>query len=335
MGYPNHALVPIAVLHDNPGINKEEFAELLLQTNVYTGEIPRLLLVDADWRGFKFKNIPRKTDPTGFFQEFRQVKLTRKQQNTIIRKANLKRWDNRDLEYFNRGQSAHFVHEGLFGLAEILGLENTEEYKTNTRPNNYPYRIQSVFMGEGEDRSLGFILHWYKRKNKGFQNLDSMTDKYPWLHPERIFDFSRKSGHFQNRVAEDFPMYKWNQRDGKYYLDKDHMMETTHTGLDQSFETYCQPCGYTDFIVTLEAVRNKAWKLLSYRGLQHLENFFKKWPDAKIAYEKAVIDSHTSLYAKQQGMTHNELLRFRLTAGIDEIERQTSNFRLSRPIDGD
>lgn len=70
--------------------------------------------------------------------------------------------------------------------------------------------------------------------------------------------------------------------------------------------------GYTDLILTKEAIKHKAWKLLSYKGRGHLQDFLRDFPDARVEYERAVFDSHTSLSAKLQGLSVSDFLRFRM-----------------------
>jgi hypothetical protein len=70
--------------------------------------------------------------------------------------------------------------------------------------------------------------------------------------------------------------------------------------------------GYTDLILTAEAIRHNAWKLLSYKGRMYLQDFLQDFPDSRAEYNHAVWDSHTSLSAKLQGMSISDFLRFRM-----------------------
>ena len=58
MGYPYHELVPVVILADNPGVTKEELAELYRQTNLYSGEIPYYSFKSRSWDG-SFKSALR------------------------------------------------------------------------------------------------------------------------------------------------------------------------------------------------------------------------------------------------------------------------------------
>lgn len=75
--------------------------------------------------------------------------------------------------------------------------------------------------------------------------------------------------------------------------------------------------GYTDLILTCEVIKKKDWRVLQYRGYEHLDDFLKQNPDSYQAYQKAVWDSHTSLYAKKEKLTNTQLLRGRLYSFLD------------------
>ena len=96
----------------------------------------------------------------------------------------------------------------------------------------------------------------------------------------------------------------WRIEEGRYFLDGKTFDRIT-AGL-----TSVQ-YGYTDLILTAEAIKHGAWKLLSRRGLKHIPDFLRDFPDSRERYRRAIWDSHTSLYAKRKGMTVNEFLRMR------------------------
>ncbi|MFH1211919.1 MAG: hypothetical protein V1659_03230, partial [Candidatus Woesearchaeota archaeon] len=99
----------------------------------------------------------------------------------------------------------------------------------------------------------------------------------------------------------------WSMRENRYYFD-----ERTFDLIPASIRSKNRHYGYTDLVLTREALRHRAWKLLSYKGLCHIDQFLRDFPDARLQYERAVWDSHTSLFAKGAGMTVFELLRMRL-----------------------
>jgi len=126
-----------------------------------------------------------------------------------------------------------------------------------------------------------------------------------------MYDFSQPEGHFS--VGWGWKNFLWRLEDGKYYLDEE-TFNRIPAGFFQRDRKGELSYGYTDLILTAEAIKHEAWKLLSYRGLDHLGYFMKDFPDSKQRYEQAVWDSHTSLAAKNRGMTVTELLRLRLSS---------------------
>ncbi len=143
-----------------------------------------------------------------------------------------------------------------------------------------------------------------------FKSEGELWKIWPQFNPDFMFDWARGEGIFQCADRLNFArkkeQFRWVQTGGKYNLDAQTLDEIPASwGCGGSL-------GYTDLILTAEAVNHQAWKLLSYKGLKHFSQFLKDFPDARARYGRAIWDSHTSLSAKMQGMTHTELLRYRL-----------------------
>jgi len=134
-----------------------------------------------------------------------------------------------------------------------------------------------------------------------FETEEDLWEAWPQFHPDNVFDWSQEKGHFSGSEKK----FLWLRKEDRYYFDPQTFNQipagTNAGGL-----------GYTDLILTAGALRHNAWKILSYVGLKHLEDFLRDFPDVKAEYEKAVWDSHTSLHAKRKGMTVTQLLRERL-----------------------
>jgi hypothetical protein len=141
-------------------------------------------------------------------------------------------------------------------------------------------------------------------KKQRFSSLDELKSIWSQFDPCFMYDFSQQRGSLYAGIFSKNE-FGWIQKDGKYYLDHD-----TFNNIPASMSNGGMP-GYTDLILTSEAIKRRAWKLLSYKGRHHLPAFFKKFPEVKVIYEKAVWDSHTSLYAKNEGITTHEFLRTR------------------------
>jgi len=131
-----------------------------------------------------------------------------------------------------------------------------------------------------------------------------------------VYDWNQIEGEFESRY-DHTPNFFWKQVEGKFYFDlKTFDMIPASFGSEwiiqqESFDRRCE-FGYTDLILTAEAIKQKAWKLLSYRGMKHNDQFLRDFSDSRRRYFKAVWDSHTSLASKLKGTTYSEFLRFRL-----------------------
>jgi hypothetical protein len=310
MGCAHAVLIAPAVLLNNPAITREEFAKLLDETHaseLYTYKPEEL------WSDYTTKT--------------------------------------EDAEY----------HAGLEGLAEILGLNCTQEFIEFSRerkdekglPIYAPIRKDvleveiheanafkkreriethsSTRLKEGkiweEPDGQGVVLRIFSEKKckeqgyfydmtvrhfypvlrtEKFSSEQELFEKWPQFNPDFVFHWDQKNGHF----TTDFLLRKnflWIQKHGRYYLDRQ-----TFDRIPASLRCSTTEFGYTDLVLTSEAVKCKAWKLLSRKGMRFFPQFINEFPDAQHAYERAVWDAHTSLSAKMQGMSITEFLRYRL-----------------------
>ncbi len=165
------------------------------------------------------------------------------------------------------------------------------------------------------------IERWFYEEN--FPSEEEMYFEWPELRPEVRFDFNQSEGHFD--VLYNAFDYVWVKKDGKYYIDDITFQRIPVSLLSRKWEERspgdyfpdeAYGYGYTDLILTTEAIRNKAWKVFSYRGKDGLEKFLQDFPESRARYEKAVIDAETSLNAKQRGLTVTEFLRMRIRADV-------------------
>ncbi len=289
MGYPYHALVPVVILADNPGVNREELAHLFMQTNLYQGEVHYYSFASREWDGY-FKSVWRpfkESDAMG--TRGKRHTYTRAEQRAIISRHNLARWDNRqtfhqmyewaarkEIEWLPALPYAEDIHKGLYSIGKLLGLKKTHhDYITWILYSpGWPEKRELVYDVE---RSRGGDIT-KRGETERFCSLDELGEKFPHLLPEAMFDFSQPSGKFNVSIKREANLpYRWHQTNGRYYFDQQHFVDTVHAGGD-----VLRP-GYTDFVITREAVRAGAWKLLTYRGLSHLPNAFKRFPGIKKA----------------------------------------------------
>jgi hypothetical protein len=240
MGYPYDKLIAPAVLHMNPGITREQFAELLDSTH------------SNNTKAYEDAGVP---------------------------------WDVID----ESGENQDY-HNGLEGLARFLNLYETLEYT-----NSSLSRTEIPLLMEDEKICQ-----------------DELFVRYPLLHLGRKYNWAQEKGYFRGTgLAYNFV---WKMQSGRYYLD-----DETFDRIPVSFRLTGQSeYGYTDLILTEEAIRQRAWKLMTREGRQHRDDFLRDFPDSLAARERSVWDAFTSLYAKSHGMTNTELMRMRLLARVHE-----------------
>jgi len=283
MGYPYHELIPAAILLENPGIRREEFVKLLNQTDHHTGRV-------------------------------------REDENKYP-------WDLQtpDGLYIDRDH-----HTGLHGLAQILRLDYREEYlcyadeyyaknnrnqgyHTYARKENGKWKNPIHVVNEGRDflifSELKQLTEEHYEDVRYFLDLNKLVKEYPQFSPDYMYEFSPDSGSFSIPDANNSRDFRWIKKGDLYYLDTETFRKIPAAFTGNHGSRYY---GYTDLLLTAEAIKQNAWKLLSRKGLEHLEEFYRDFPESRRRLEKAIWDGHSSSYAKKQRMTNTELLRWRL-----------------------
>lgn len=334
MGYPYYELVPVAILLDNPGITKEEFIELLDQTHASTfaeyKENPRW-----DYYVKKYDEIRHHEGLAGLAEilnlkltkKFKEFQKPKKDDNGLYIKAP-EFWNEIISEHLlgeEGGRKPHVVMhtKNIVGKPKKVNEIAWEKLKpgdvwTECQIGERRGLVEKIIKEKelrGKDDDDDFYGPEYEYvmtirplekeyERQKFESMEELLKKWPQFHPEFKYSFRQRKGEFS--MAKNFI---WEQKKGKYYLSKetyDKIPAGTHVILK----------GYTDLIITAEAVKKKAWKLVSYRGLQHLPKFLKDFPDSYERYKKAVIDGELSTFAKKRGMTITEYLRMRLEKSL-------------------
>ena len=333
MGFPYNDLIAPAILLDNPGITRKEFVRLLDRTH------------------------------SSSYKEYKDDED----------------WNFYDIRFEDPG-----YHNGLEGLARILGLEVTSAYKEFVDPEkpkvdeygliihppryinlsgasdneNLPYQVR-IHKGNvvrkpervtqysadklekgavWEETQIGFdrgivveILDEVRFKDAGggpeyqydmvirpfrpvikvrsYKTQERLWRFWPQFHPDNVFNWQQSEGNFKADTNRNSG-FLWKKVNGKYYLDS-----RTFDRIPASFRSG-STFGYTDLLLTAEAVRHEAWRVLSRRGLFHFDAFLEAFPDTRARFEKGIWDSHTAIYAKMNSMSHFDLLRWRLGSRI-------------------
>jgi hypothetical protein len=134
-----------------------------------------------------------------------------------------------------------------------------------------------------------FIKDPVDSQTENFYSEEELYRVWPILKPEIMYDFSQEKGEFCVTRGSGF---LWKNINGRYYFD-----EETFNHIPSSF--FCsRNYGYVDLVLTREAIKHQAWKLFSVGGQKHYDDFLTDFPESMKEYEKAVWDSHTSIYAK-------------------------------------
>ncbi len=331
MGYIYDGLIPPAVLFNNPGITREEFVELLAQTHCSTSQFGK----EEPWdyydgdrhdrhnhRGLKGLAYILHLDDT---EEHKSFETSSKDKNglrinvpyvlpsdeeessykfeVVIHERNILEPPKVVEELSWGGLDVGFVWEAVHGSEKGLVTKIFEEECLIDEEHKDDEFLDPFESGPGYRYKMEIRPIRSEYRDEKFASEEELYAAWPQFHPDFIFNWSQERGHFSVAYSRDND-FLWLNREGRYHLD-----EETFDRVPASFQS--GELGYVDLILTSEAIKHKAWKLLSYRGLIHASAFLRDFPDSKARYTRAVWDSHTSLSAKKKGMTISEFLRWR------------------------
>lgn len=148
-----------------------------------------------------------------------------------------------------------------------------------------------------------------QKSTRLFETQDELIRQHPELAPRRMYDFTQPDGIITCNSLDAKVDFRWYRQNGKLYLDR----ESYQRQFNKQHSLFGE---YTDFVVTTQAVKHNAWRLLGRSTAWQIPLFFKRFPDAVPVHAKAVWDQETSKLAMREKMTHFELLRTRLLAGV-------------------
>jgi len=201
------------------------------------------------------------------------------------------------------------MNEEFQGIVEEV-FEETET-KTQEGENDDGYPDDGYLIPKWNYKmTIRLIIPKYDERNYGTE--EELYADWPQFHPENVWEWDQREGCFNGASYFGSRNFLWKMKNGLYSLD-----ERTFSKISGGFTTSLK-FGLTDLVLTAGALKHKAWKLLSRRGADHLENFLREFPDVKEEYDKAIWDSHTSRHARKERMKINELLRARLGGRFPE-----------------
>ena len=346
MGYAYDCLIPAGILYNQPGLTKEEFVEALNRIPVHTHDIssnywgglealahilhlqPSSGSVEGDVRQYieldrnKILRYASKYIESVYTGDDRASKLLH-----LVR-VNHREWSREEFtlirDYFSLEESEIIDKGTLFALQEnnCVLEEEREHFRTFLHQSFSGARVEqsidlSVQAGTGILKKRKIVItpiEIYEEKRKEYHSLEQLFQDYPQLHPDQRFDWTQQRGKLCFTDFNRIPLY-WFKIDNNYFFDEEHA-KTVLTGKYPGEN-------WVDLILTAGAVKNKFWKVLQYRGLEHSIEFFIEHPEVLREYNKARWDADTSLAAQKRGMTNAEFLRFRLEHGgnIQETDR--------------
>lgn len=339
MGYPYHELILPAIMLEKPGLTWDELLDTLDQTHY--SEHQRLE-PDSPWDA----HLPKEPESyqvrlrklaewlrlgdTQAFKEFQSPKMDKGEfMLRVPRLEYLQIWEKQPAF---RGVWVYQVTTHLgnnLGSPQMLKILSPDEIKVGEEakdveelfdePTAYITRILGQIRRDEDDwffDEIDPVYQYYYTleltlaepilKVEIYRTEDELYKAWPQFGPEFKYDFDQPRGQFE--VSRTASRYMWLNQGGRYYFDPssfDQMDAGFRTNEDRSYLQY----GYTDLIVTAEAIKKRAWKLLSRRGRDFVRDFFTDFPDSRERYEQAVWDAHTSLAAKKKGMSNTQFIR--------------------------
>jgi hypothetical protein len=349
MGCPCNALIPPAILLDNPGVTREEFVELLNAT--HSTWITRFEVGDdrIPWDYSKHPALSECEEDNFHcglhglagllnLKETKRFKETRKGRRDkfgipvhlpfLSVNGRKEGYEWRDPYYEVTYTTKHEVDSKTFDLEDIsFGKLQKGDFLWDSMGFDIlgfiDKVVSEIFLGVSNKYSEGVVddpfnvgatkdyeVYMYRlklieftvwEKKERYDRLRDLIMDFPQFDPDFKFDFSTSKGNFRMGMENDAD-FKWFQEDGKYYFDPETLDHIPPGGAWKNG-------GYSGLIATAEAIKQNAWKLLSYLGFKHLDSFLEDFPESRKRYEQAVWDAQTSWCAKQTGMTYTELLR--------------------------
>lgn len=326
MGYYYAELVPPAILFNNPGINMKEFDTLLRKTEhqVLTKYEPIYLLA---------RTLCLPTNES--FKKNRQNGKTILDVHSLPLSPPTLYYDCKNNKY----EVSLHVRNNLSPSINHTNIEFSEIYENQTTYLNgedYWYSetkclVKSIL----EKRKIKltpshpFYNEFDKSKNKVFQyqfvcqKIDEIYEeqvfnseaelfnKWPRFRPENRFNFSLSNGEFysMNFLKKNF---LWKQVNGRYFFDEKSFDLMPAGGSKLRY----QGAGFTDLVVTPEIIKSNISNLPNYNARDYDEEFqllIEDLPEiSKRKIETAIWDAHTSIHAKEEKLTHLELMHRRL-----------------------
>lgn len=342
MGYPYHGLVPAAILARNPqGLTRREYMEVLQEVKVspYTkfdkeDPLDSFNVGDGDASCFAGTEGLIKTLRLGKSPEFKLFQTPSRDSHgmiicppILVPLLGILGIDSYE------GEFSHLIatHIGNTHKDSLVAQEKPNQHVLPNFETELELQLMSsvrwnLFAKLQDQQALDEVIEipYDERikprallRLKFYRSLADLYQDYPQFHPEREYDFEQEWGNFD--LIHGSENFLWYFKDGKYHFDPE-----TYNRIPASWKSsHWESFGFSDLYITELAIEHGAWKLLSRRGLGHLEQFFATYPEAEERYERACRDAQTFDFGREEGNTIFEVLRRRsLDAGLNSKERE-------------
>lgn len=346
MGYPNSDLIPAAILLDHPNITREEFVNLLNRTHSTWSRFPqgekvKTPSIRGDLEGFhkgmhglaELLCLPKRKEFLDFQGTPPQEKdsiITAPPVLTVKGFKKGREWGKpRYIVFYPRAHWSEVQQEDiskdLISRLKIPSQRIDEAYEWRDSKCDYNRYILSghnlLYIKKRKKSDRLFLRRVVNNPDKtiNFSSLEELLAKHPEFSSDFMYDFSQSSGRFRI-FGDEHRDFIWKNENGRYSLDEETFRRSREGYRRNPLTLY----GYTGLILTAEAIKNKAWKYLSWNGFVHKDALLKLSSSSRRRYEQAVWDSHTSLYAKSKGMAYFELMRLRLLP--DSINQSENSY---------
>ena len=337
MGFPNIHYIAPAILYMNPGINRDEYFNLLNKTHGsswawHSGEgsekVP-LTYYDPAQEDSLFHSLDGLASllHLGYSDEYNVFRETR--------------WDANDLpikpiffypDFPEKGKYTAFIHEtNKLDTEKQITFYGTRKIKPgyiDSFRDETGESLKKALMHNmmGDASILAYIKEIHSKKFAGLETDHEFGDKiafYKYVASIVPFEKIQRKEVFDSEkdMLKNWPiltserMYAWDKERGGFmdFVDRLDGFEWYKKDgkyyLDDCLLDKISASSYRQLILTAEAIKVGAWKPLSYTGYAWWGQFLTEYPDARKTFEIAGYFSQHSLSAKHENLTNTEFLR--------------------------
>ena len=347
MGNVNTRWVPAAILYMNPGINKDEFVELLNEVRV---GLPTNW--NRDWQDCG----PIKYEDSIFHKGVYEVgEILSLQKKKFTTGYNLTKDDINDMKdnlpgvcvipnkseeiwlppkyktiqeaafaptEYEEEKEITFYHEPELG--DMLSCPDPEK-PYSSKPYGRIGKILSLQQYSEENKQI-----YYKAKivinvgsvevfsENNYDSLDELIEEEPGLSPDECYDWSPENGDLRATWRDDLGG-KWTRKGEQYYLDESYFFDVgeAYGNTEEEKAKFLKrrkkglEKNFSDMVVTSEAIRQKAWNIFGFYGYAHTQRFLVEHPDSWRRHNHELAEYYWAVWARDNNKTIREFMEAR------------------------